>query len=733
MNSANSPLGKPLDRVDGPLKVTGKACYAAEAEVPGLLYGAVVSSSIARGRITRIDASAAEALPGVRLVLTHQNRPPVASYDEPYEDDDAADGSPFRPLYNDRVLYSGQPLALVVAETQALARHAASLVRIEYDVEAHQTDLQAVRDQAHDAPAELPEPRGDFDSAFSAAANRIDREYETPVEHHNPMEPHASTVQYQPGGELLIHDKTQGVQNCQRYLEQVFDMEGKIRVLAPFVGGAFGSGLRPQYQLPLAVMAALKLKASVRVELTRQQMFTFGYRPRTFQQLKLAADGEGRLRAIEHKAIGQTSRFEDFTEHEVEWSGMLYACDNVRLGYRLAPLDVYTPLDMRAPGATIGVYALECAMDELAHEVGIDPLELRLRNYTDINGNEGKRYSSKELRACYQQGAERFGWSRRPAQPRSLRDGHQLVGMGMATGVWEAMQMPASARACLDADGRLLVTSATADIGTGTYTAMTQIAADAMGLSMAEVEFRLGDSSLPQAPLEGGSATVSSVGSAVQRACAGLRQKLLDAVQQSPASPFTGANLETVEFVDGQLRLKSGEHAVPLRDIVQVSGALEAEASVKPDEKRDAWATGTHSAVFVEVRVDEDLGTIKVSRVVSAIAAGRIVNPKTAGNQIVGGVVWGIGQALHEETLIDHRLGRYMNHNLAEYHIPVNADIPEIDVIFVEEHDEIVNDLGSKGVGEIGIVGVAAAVANAIYNATGKRVRDLPITLDKVL
>ena len=425
-------------------------------------------------------------------------------------------------------------------------------------------------------------------------------------------------------------------------------MEGKIRVLSPFVGGAFGSGLRPQYQLPLAVMAALKLKAAVRVELTRQQMFTFGYRPRTVQQLKLAADGEGRLQAIEHRAIGQTSRFEDFTEHEVEWSGMLYACDNVRLGYRLAPLDVYTPLDMRAPGATIGVYALECAMDELAYEVGIDPLELRLRNYTETNGNEGKRYSSKELRACYQQGAERFGWSRRPAQPRSLRDGHQLVGMGMATGVWEAMQMPASARACLDADGRLLVTSATADIGTGTYTAMTQIAADAMGLPMSEVEFRLGDSSLPQAPLEGGSATVSSVGSAVQRACAacgkaaGRRAAVAGLAVHRGESGRGGvrrwaAAAENRRTCRGAARHRPGQRA------------LHAEASVKPDE-RDAWATATHSAVFVEVRVDEDLGTIKVSRVVSAIAAGRIVNPKTAGNQIVGGVVWGIGQALHEDA-----------------------------------------------------------------------------------
>ncbi|MCQ4323666.1 aldehyde oxidase [Stutzerimonas stutzeri] len=733
MSQVDWPLGQPLERVDGPLKVQGQARYAAEFEVPGLLYGAVVSSAIARGRVRLIDSVAAEALPGVRLVLSHLNRPPLAGYDEAYEDADAAEGSPFRPLYNDRVLYSGQPLALVVAETQVLARHAASLVRIEYEVEPHQTDLQAVREQAHPAPAEVPSPRGDFAAAFAAAAHRLEVEYGTPVEHHNPMEPHASIVQYLPGGELLVHDKTQGVQNCQRYLERVFGLQGRVRVLSPFVGGAFGSGLRPQYQLPLAVMAALALKAAVRVELTRQQMFSFGYRPRSIQQLKLAADGEGRLQAIEHLAIGQTSRFEGFTEHEVEWSGMLYACDNLRLGYRLAPLDVHTPLDMRAPGAAIGVYALECAMDELAHAVGIDPLELRLRNYSEINGNQGKRYSSKALRACYQQGAERFGWLRRPQQPRSLRDGHELIGMGMATGVWEAIQMPASARACLDSEGRLLVTSATADIGTGTYTAMTQIAAAAMGLPMAVVEFRLGDSSLPQAPLEGGSATVSSVGSAVQQACAALQQKLLDAAQQSPASPFTGASLREVAFAGGRMRLRGTGHAVDLAEIVKGSGALAAEAHVEPGAQRKQWATATHSAVFVEVRVDEDLGTIKVSRVVSAIAAGRIVNPKTAGNQIVGGVVWGIGQALQEETLIDHRLGRYMNHNLAEYHIPVNADIPEIEVIFVEEHDEVVNDLGSKGVGEIGIVGVAAAVANAIYNATGKRVRDLPITLDKLL
>lgn len=734
MKSASSPFGQPIDRVDGPLKVTGKAQYAAEFQVPGLLYGSVVNSSIARGRILSIDASAAEAVPGVELVLTHQNRPPIASYDEPYEDDDAAEGSPFRPLFNDRILYSGQPVALVVAENLELARYAGSLVRVEYEREPHRTDLLSELETMHKAPAELPPARGDVDAALRGAMLRLDLEYTTPVEHHNPMEPHASTVHYFPEGNLEVYDKTQGVQNCMRYLEKVFGMEGRIRVISPFVGGAFGSGLRPQYQLPLAVMAALKLQRSVRVTLKRQQMFTFGYRPRSVQRISIGAAANGQLEALTHQAIGQTSSFEDFTEHEVEWSGMLYRCPNVRLDYQLVPLDVYTPLDMRAPGATIGVYALECAMDELAYAAAVDPLALRLTNYAERNGNEDKPYSSKELRQCYEQGAERFGWSRRSMEPRSMRDGNQLIGWGMATGVWEAIQMPASAKACMGPDGRLVVSSATADIGTGTYTVMTQIAAAAMGLPLERVEFRLGDSNLSQAPLEGGSATVSSVGSAVQQACEGLRQKILDAAQQSPVSPFTGAKLDDVEFVEGQMRLKtSPAHSVEIEQIVAVSGVLEAEVSVKPGEKRNAYSTATHSAVFVEVRVDETLGTVKVTRAVSAVAAGRVVNPKTAGNQIAGGVVWGIGQALHEETLIDHNLGRYMNHNLAEYHLPVNADIGEIDVIFVEEKDEIVNALGSKGVGELGIVGVAAAVANAIYHATGKRVRDLPITMDKLL
>ncbi|MET0847730.1 MAG: xanthine dehydrogenase family protein molybdopterin-binding subunit [Pseudomonas sp.] len=733
MNTYTQPMGQPLDRVDGQLKVTGQARYAGEFPEEGLLHGSVVCSTIACGRVIRIDASKALALPGVVAVIDHSNRPKIASYDKDYEDADSAEGSPFRPLYNDRVLYSGQPLALVVADNLELARHAGSLIEIEYETDAHQTDLLSLQGEAHPAPAELPKPRGNFQAEFAGAAISLDLNYSTPIEHHNPMEPHASTVLYQADGSLHVHDKTQGPQNCQSYVQKVFGLEKEqVRVFAAYVGGAFGSGLRPQYQLPLAVMAALQLKRSVRVTLTRQQMFTFGYRPRTLQRLQLGAAANGRLLAVAHTAIGQTSRFEDFTEHVVEWSGMLYHCDNVQLTYKLVPLDVFTPLDMRAPGAALGLIGLECAMDELACALAIDPVQLRLINYAERNQNEDKPYSSKELRECYAQGGKRFGWDQRDPEPRSMRQGRQLVGWGMAGGVWEAMQKKASARASLDHNGQLTVSSATTDIGTGTYTVMTQIAAQASGVSVEDVTFVLGDSSLPTAPLQGGSFTVSSVGTAVQQACEALKEKLLAVARQtSPA--FAGVTAEQAVFADGHLSF--GEARLKLADLARDCGeeTIEAQVDAEPDKKREAYATATHSAVFVEVLVDEELGTVKVNRVVSAIAAGRVVNPKMARSQILGGVVWGIGMALHEETQTDHALGRHMNHSLAEYHIPVNADIGEIDVLFVEEHDEIVNALGSKGVGEIGIVGVAAAVANAIYHATGKRVRDFPITLDKLL
>lgn len=745
MTANRAQIGRGVSRVDGRAKVTGQAKYAGEFDAPGLLHGVVVSSAVARGRITDIDAREALALDGVVQVFTHENRPRLAWFDRSYRDQDAPKkGSPFRPLRDAHIHYSGQPIALVVARTFELARRAAGLVRVRYEVAPHQTDLASQRDEAYD-PGKAkdgfeppPKPRGDADAALARAAVRIDATYHTPVEHHNPMECHASTVVYEDDGTLTVYDKTQGVMNTLQYLTNAFGLQkGKVRVRSPFVGGAFGSGLRPQYQLALAVMAARALHRSVRVSLTRQQMFTFGHRPETLQRVALGANAQGALEAVIHEAVGETSRFEDYVEVVVNWSGLLYQCANVRLDYKVAQVDNFTPLDMRAPGAALGVLALECAMDELAYAAGVDPLALRLTNYAERDQNKDLPFSSKELRACYQHGAERFGWSRRTQAPRSMRDGHALVGWGVATGVWDAMQQEATARAVLSVDGDLTVSSATADIGTGTYTIMTQIAADTAGVPIERVTFALGDTTLPEAPLEGGSWTASSVGTAVKVACEALCDELLKLARAQRGSPVAAATRERVAFADGRVFLKDApDQGLTYAEVLRAAGKVRLEVEVKgePDAKRQAGFTrATHSAVFVEVKVDEALGTVEVTRVVSAIAGGRILNPKTARSQIVGGVVWGIGMALHEASLMDTKLGRFMNHDLAEYHIPVNADVREVDVIFVDEEDTIVNPLGAKGLGEIGIVGVAAAVANAVHHATGKRVRSLPITLDKLL
>ncbi len=742
--TGNVVIGQALSRIDARAKVTGAARYAAEHPADDLVYGVVVNSSTAKGRIAGFDLAEALAVPGVIDILTHENRPSMRSLGIFYKDMTAPGGTPFKPLHDDVIRYSGQPVAVVVASTFEAARYAASRVGLRIVAEPHDTHLIGNLERAY-KPSRLkagysppPAPKGDAEAAFAAAPVRFAAEYYSGVEHHNPMEMFATTVVRADDGHLTIFDKTQSSQNSRWMVSHVFGLsKDKVTVKNEFVGGAFGSGLRPQYQLILAVMAALKLERSVRIVLTRQQMFTFGHRPETWQRVKLGAERDGRLVAIVHEAIAETSRIEDYVEVVVNWSGQLYTCDNIRLDYKLVDLDQYSPIDMRAPGAAHGMHAIEVAMDELSYELGIDPLALRLVNYAERDSNKGLPYSTKELRACYLQAAERFGWSARAPEPRARREGHELVGWGMATGMWDAMQMFARAHAVFNAQGRLVVSSAATDIGTGTYTVMAQIAAAAMGLPLEHVTFRLGDSTLPMAPIEGGSSHVTTVGSAVDGVCEKLKRALWAMAKFADGSPLAGSKFTEVEFVDGTIRRRAAPaSALRLTELMTSLGRKKVEAKhlMLPNMlKQKNYVRATHSAVFCEVKVDEDLGAVRVTRVVSAIAAGRIVNLKTATSQVIGGVVWGISQALHEETHTDHRLGRFMNHNFAEYHVAVNADIAAIDVIFAAEDDRIVSRIGAKGVGEIGLVGVAAAVCNAIFHATGRRARTTPMTPDKVM
>jgi xanthine dehydrogenase YagR molybdenum-binding subunit len=739
-------IGDPIDRFDGEAKVTGSARYAAEHFSPGLLYGWIVSSPIARGRITSIDEAAARALPGVVEVISHRNRRHLPRFDRSYKDEQAADGSPFRPLYDDKILFSGQPVALVLGQTLEAARDGASLVRLSYEGAPHNTDFkQAMAEQF--APKSLrnvvqgPKRRGDPEQALKQAPVRHAAIYRHAPEHHNPMEMHAATAIWEPGDRLTVYDKTQGPQNVQSWLANIFGLkEDHVRVRSEFVGGAFGSGLRPQYHVFLAALAATMLRQPVRVGMTRQQMFTHVYRPPARQSVTLGAAGDGSLHAIVNDVTHTTSRFERYTQEVADWGLMHYKCPNASGTYTLAPVDTHTPGDMRAPGAATGMNLFEIAMDELAYASGVDPLALRLVNYTDKDAMHGRPFTSKALREALDAGAARFGWAARLPAPRSMHEGKELVGWGMATGVWEAPFEKTAARARLAADGTLEVACAMTDIGTGTATVMAQVAGDTLGVPLARIRVRLGDSELPEAPVEGGSWGAASAGAAVHLACLRAGVQLHDIAARMAPSPIAAASFDEVAFGDGHMMVRiNPARRVALADLVRLSGKafIEAEQVAKPDlselADRVLKAKYTHSAVFAEVKIDEELPIVRVTRVVIAVAAGRIINPKTARSQVIGGAVMAIGMALHEETVMDHRLGRFMTHNFADYHIPVNADIPAIEVIFIDEPDAEVSPLGVKGVGEIGVVGTAAAVANAIYHATGKRVRSLPITVDKLL
>lgn len=739
-------IGKPISRLEGRLKVTGTAKYAGEYNTENLLYGYVVNSTITKGKIKIIDTSNAIKLEGVVEIFTHENRPSTAWFDFQYADMDAPPGTVFKPLKDNIIRYNGQPIALVVAETFEMARFAATQIKLTYQEKEFETDMEANLDKARDPKKGLasmlkpppPKPKGNFEEAYENSFVKSSGEFRHGTEHHNPMEMFATTVVYEGKNKLRIYDKTQGTINSQLYVANVFGLKMKnVQVIAPFVGGAFGSGLRPQYQLFMAVMASLKLKRNVRVTLDRSQMYTFGHRPPTLQFTKFGADKNGKVNAIYHKAIGETSQFEDYVEIVVNWANMLYPAENTLLEHELVPLDVYTPLDMRAPGGSTGMHAIEITMDDLAHKLNIDPVEFRLINYSEIDKSSEKEYSSKELRQCFLQGATQFGWNKRNSIPRSTKRGNKLVGYGMATGIWDANRLLARAQTIMTNDGKVEIKCAVTDIGTGTLTIMTQIASDELGIPIEDITFSYADSKMPFAPIQGGSFTTATVGPAVKASCRALIEKLFEKAKYLDHSVLSESKLEDIIFANGFLMLKNNlEARISIKEIFAAHNIKEIKTtntSMPNPLKFGKKARAVHSAVFVEVEVDEELGTIEVKRALTAVAAGKIINPKTAESQILGGMIWGISKTLHEETILDHQFGKYMNTNLAEYHIPVHADIHDLNVVFVEEQDDFINDLGVKGVGEIGVVGMPPAIANAIFNATGKRINDLPIHFDKLL
>jgi xanthine dehydrogenase YagR molybdenum-binding subunit len=738
-------IGEPLSRVDGPAKVTGQAKYAAEFELPQLAHGAIVQSTIAKGRITEIDTSEAERAPGVLAVLTHLNAPKLP-YEKPHPPPpvDPAVGHQVPMLQDDLVRHNGQHVALVVADTLEQATHAADLVRIAYAEEPAAVALEEALghafpvtegNQADGTPASYR--RGEPVRALADAPVRIDQTYVIARENHNPIELHATIAEWQ-GERLTLYDKSQWPGNVRRYVALTFGIdEEQIRVVSPFVGGAFGSALRTWPHVILAAMAARKVGRPVKIVLTRRQMYTsVGYRPRTIQRVALGADRDGRLAATIHEATAETSSYEEYTEQLLDATWSLYRCPNLETLYRLVRLNVSTPTAMRAPGHVSGLFALECAVDELAVALGIDPVELRLRNDAERDPADDRPWSSRSLAACCRLAGERFGWDRRNPQPRSMRADGELVGYGMASAFYPARRAPATASAAILADGSAVVRSATSDMGPGTYTSMTQIAADALGLPVASVRFELGDSALPKAPVHGGSMTVASVGPAVQTACRAAQLQVLELARGDGNSPLHRADEAAVGFADGRIFLNRDRSAgESYAEILKRHGRerIEAQGEAKPGAEAKEYSMHGFGALFAEVRVDPDFGTVRVKRLIGAYGVGRIINPKIAHSQCVGGMVGGIGMALLEETRLDPRFGRVVNANLAEYLVPVHADIEELEALFVDEHDPHVNPLGAKGLAEIAICGVAPAIANAVFHATGRRLRELPIRPETLL
>jgi xanthine dehydrogenase YagR molybdenum-binding subunit len=729
-------IGAGLERVDGPAKVTGRATYIGDVQLPRMAYAALVLSTIPSGRILHLDTVTAARMPGVLLVMTHANAPSLpdggrAAIDPP-------SGRVLCLLQDELVHFDRQPIAVVVAESFEQATAAAARVKAHYAQEPAILDFAAARRQAH-SPGKINGEAADSSRAGPSpgpVAQRVSEVYTTPIENHNPMEPHATIAAWD-GASLTLYDTTQGISGDQKTMAKIFGIEPEnVHVICPYVGGGFGCKGSVWSHVPLTAMAARLIGRPVKLVLERTQMFgPVGARPRTEQHLSVAATAAGDFVEIHHDVFSHTSRIEDFAEAAALQTRLLYACPTVSTSHRVVPLNLGTPTFQRAPGHSTGTYGLGCALDELAIALSVDPIEMRRRNEPAQDPDTGRPWSSRSLTQCYTAAAAAFGWARRSPQPRSMRDGNRLLGWGYATATYPAKRSPAKASARMSPDGLVVVSSGTQDLGTGTYTVMTQIAAQTLGFPLARVRFELGDSSLPPAPVSGGSQSVASVAPAVQAAARALREKLVALAVRDEAGPVYRAAIADVVIEDGGVGLRTGGRREPITAMLLRNGGetLSADASAASGSEAKKYSMHSFGAVFAEVSIDPELGVVRVPRVVARYGIGKLMNAKTGRSQLLGGVVWGIGMALMEETLVDPKVGRIVNANLAEYHVPTNADIQAIDVDVVFEEDPYIDALGAKGIGEIGITGVAAAIVNAAYHATGIRVRELPLTLDKLL
>ena len=734
-------IGRPISRADGRLKVTGAARYTADIALSGAAQAVIVHSTIANGRTVSIDTTAAKKAPGVCAVFTHRNMPRMNPTPKPWSHLHPY-GQGYLPLQDDKIHYAGQPIALVVAATIAQATHAGTLIKVEYEARPPVVfDLRTAEKDAVDPPQFLwpvASSVGDAEKGIADAAIRIEQTYTTSDRHHNQMEPHATTAVWDADGSLTLYDTTQHIFGTKELVSIVLGVPmEKINVVSHFLGGGFGGKGYVWPHTLLAAFAARVLNRPVRIQLTRAQMYSMaGHQPATVQTIAIGADKDGMLTGIRHHSISPTPVFDNYIEYAALASRHLWgASGGVSTNHKVVHVNRNTPTAMRSPHEALGHFALESAMDELAYAAGIDPVTLRLINDTANDPLSGRPFSTRAMRKCLTEGAARFGWDKRKPEPRSMRDGRYLIGQGMAGAIYTHWRWPAKARVTLNADGSALVEAGTHEIGGGTYTVMQQVAADAIGLPPEKVAVQLGDTRLPASHPAIGSATMANAGASVLLAANVARAEAVALALSGRNAPFAGAEAKDVVTGDGGLRLANKNLNISYAELLARNGlpSLVADANYDPiEEAKGPKAVFSFSAVFAEVRVDPELGLVRLNRYVGAYDAGRIINPKTARSQAIGGIICGVGQALLEQSDTDPVLGRFLNRNYFGYLVPTNADIPELDILFVGDFDEEASPLGAKGLGELTAVSVAPAIANAVYHATGKRIRDLPIVTEKL-